>query len=76
MDSSGAHGLTAHGAPPNGHSTFFTAIGTIYPYGGSWAGNDGFTLDAEWGVVKMYDKVLSSSEVLQNFNALRGRYGV
>ncbi len=76
LDSTGSHGLTAHGAPPGGHSTFFVAIGTIYPYGGSWNGNDGFTIDGEWCVVKMYDKVLNAGEVLQNFKALRGRYGV
>jgi hypothetical protein len=27
-------------------------------------------------VVKIYNKVLSADEVAQNFNALRGRYGI
>jgi len=32
--------------------------------------------DGEMGVVRMYNRALTSDEVKQNFNALRGRYGI
>ncbi len=32
--------------------------------------------EGKMGNVSMYNRVLSTSEVLQNFNALRGRYGI
>ena len=32
--------------------------------------------DGKISNVKMYNKTLTASEVAQNFNALRGRYGI
>ena len=29
-----------------------------------------------FSAIKMYNRALSAAEVLQNFNALRGRYGI
>ena len=36
----------------------------------------GSNLQGSYGVIQMYNRVLSSTEVSQNFNALRGRYGI
>lgn len=33
-------------------------------------------LNANWHNVRLYDRILTDSEILQNFNALRGRYGL
>jgi hypothetical protein len=32
--------------------------------------------DGQWSMVRMYNKVLSAAEVLQNFEADRGRFGI
>jgi hypothetical protein len=37
---------------------------------------DGSYLGGRWSVFKAYNRALSQAEVTQNFNALRGRYGV
>ena len=37
---------------------------------------DGSSLAGDWSVFKVYNRALSAAEVTQNFNALRGRYGV
>ena len=51
-------------------STWTPANLTIGGY--TW---DGYTT-ASFGYVKIYNIVLSESQVLQNFNAIRGRYGI
>lgn len=37
---------------------------------------DGGYLAGQWSVFKVYNRALSQSEVTQNYNALRGRYGL
>lgn len=37
---------------------------------------DGSALSGKWAVFKAYNRALSQAEVTQNFNALRGRYGL
>lgn len=37
---------------------------------------DGTYLAGQWSVFKLYNRALSAAEVTQNFNALRGRYGL
>jgi hypothetical protein len=32
--------------------------------------------NANWHNVKLYDRILTADEILQNFNAQRGRYGL
>jgi hypothetical protein len=48
---------------------------SIGVYGG-YNGSRGYYYNGNIGVVKVYNKVLTAPEVLQNFNALRGRYGL
>jgi hypothetical protein len=39
-------------------------------------GSGSYRYDGSIGIVKVYNRVLSPTEITQNFNALRGRYGV
>jgi hypothetical protein len=40
------------------------------------SGNSGNRFQGNNSAVKIYDRALSAGEVRQNFNALRGRYGL
>lgn len=52
-----------------------TKINPSYLYiGGGNAGNT--KLNGSVGRISIYDSVLTAAEVLQNFNSLRGRYGI
>jgi Concanavalin A-like lectin/glucanases superfamily len=51
---------------PDYGTVYFTVGGSANPYG---------TFAGQIGAVKVYNRVLSDAEVLQNFNALKGRYG-
>lgn len=37
---------------------------------------DGTYLGGQWSIFKVYNRALTAAEVTQNFNALRGRYGL
>lgn len=61
-----------------------TQTGTISTNGGGMSvgvyggfnGSRGYYYNGNISLVKVYNRVLSADEVLQNFNALRGRYGI
>jgi hypothetical protein len=60
-----------------------TANGKQFNYGYKFNIGDGRPFDYPWypfngkiGSVKIYNKTLSASEVLQNYNALKSRYGL
>jgi hypothetical protein len=72
---SNTHGLTGAAASV-GDANISCALMTLYPYGDAWAGNANFSTLGNLATCKIYSRVLSSNEVLKNFNALRGRYGV
>ena len=55
---------------------FGTLFGSLYPYGEGWGGNTGFSVAGKYYVGRIYNRVLSATEVKQNFNATRGRYGI
>ena len=55
-----------------GHSS--TSISNLYI--GSDAGIGGRYYNGRIAMVQMYNRALTSTEILQNFNATRGRYGV
>jgi hypothetical protein len=48
---------------------------SIGAYGG-FSGSRGYYYNGNIDIVKVYNRALSAAEVQQNFNALRGRYGV
>jgi hypothetical protein len=43
---------------------------------GYWNGGSGYQWSGDIGSVMFYNKALTAAEVLQNFNAHRGRYGI
>ena len=70
-----SHGLSGSGGS-SGSQSGGTSFGTLYPYGEGWGGNTGFSLAGDYYIARMYNRLLSASEVTQNFNAIRGRYGL
>lgn len=48
---------------------------SIGVYGG-YNGSRGYYYNGNIAIVKVYNRTLTASEVLQNFNALRGRFGI
>lgn len=50
---------------------------TVFPYSvGKLSNYTGLYLNGSIGVSRIYNRALSAAEISQNFNALRGRYGV
>ena len=70
-----AHLLT-NNIPSSGNGNVDLSIMSLYPYGAGWAGNAAFSVSGNLGIVQIYNRVLSSAEVNQNYAALRGRFGV
>jgi len=67
------HGIT-NNTPTSGNSQLQLTLMTLYPYGGG--GNSGFSVQGNVSSLKMYNKVLSAAEILQNYNATKGRFGL
>ena len=69
-----------NGATTNSYSVTrsFGAAGLYYDIMGNCPTSlgDGGYLGGRWSVFKSYNRALSAAEVLQNFNALKGRYGL
>jgi hypothetical protein len=49
---------------------------TLYPYGEGWGGNTGFSIAGDLASYKAYNRQLSATEVAQNYNATKGRFGL
>ena len=67
------HGIT-NNTPTYGNTQTQLTLMTLYPYGGG--GNAGFSTQGNIGSFRIYNRVLSASEVLQNYNATKGRFGL
>ena len=77
---SGSRILYINGVQVNSNATTGTlstnANGmSIGAYGGT-SGSNAYYYNGALSVCRVYNRVLSAAEVLQNFNALRGRYGL
>lgn len=48
---------------------------SIGAYGGT-SGTNGYFYNGSLAICRVYNRVLSAAEIIQNFNALRGRFGV
>ena len=57
--------------------TLTTSTGgmSIGAYGG-YTGSRGYFYNGDQSIAKVYNRVLTPNEVKQNFNAIRGRYGI
>jgi len=73
--SSQAHTLIGD-IPSSGNNETKMGLMTLYPYGTGWGGNTTHAIEGNLAVAKIYNTVLSSERVIQNFNALRGRFGI
>lgn len=69
------HGLSGSGGSA-GSQSGGTSFGTLYPYGGGWGGNTGFSIAGDYYIARMYNRVLSAAEITQNFEATKGRFGL
>ena len=67
------HGMSG-GVPSSGNANQPLAVMTLYPYGGSWAGLEGFSILGEVGVFRSYNRILSPAEVLSNYDAQKLRF--
>lgn len=71
-------GLTNHGitnnTPTNGNAGTELALMTLYPYGGG--GNSGFSVQGNVGSFRIYNRVLTATEILQNYRASKGKFGL
>lgn len=71
-----AHGLLGYGANSSTTNDFATLIGSLYPYGQGWAGNTSFSVASTIYLFRMYKRVLTPTEIYQNFCATRKRFGL
>ena len=70
------HGLTG-GVGSSGNATLPLILMTLYPYGQGASIPDGFTIfPGNVAIFKKYNRVLTASEVLQNYNAQKSRFGL
>jgi hypothetical protein len=74
QSASTSHNLSGN-LPSAGNANLNITLMTLYPYG-TWVGNESFSILGDLSSVKFYNRVLSSFEIEQNFNAMRGRYGI
>lgn len=70
------HGIT-NNTPSFGNSQLPLTLMTLYPYtnDGGWS-QTSFSIAGSVAMFKVYNRVLSATEVLQNFNSNRSRFGV
>jgi hypothetical protein len=67
------HGIT-NNTPTVANAQLQLTLMTLYPYGGG--GNSSFSVQGNVSSLKMYNKVLSATEILQNYNATKGKFGL
>jgi hypothetical protein len=70
-----SHSITG-GVPSSGNSNLPLGLGTLYFYGSGWVGNTSFSINANIAMFRKYNRILSTQEVLQNYNATKTRYGL
>lgn len=62
--------------PTNGNNNEDLALMTLYPYGFYTWDQPTHAVNGQMAVFRIYNKVMTDEEVLRNFNAMRGRFGV
>jgi hypothetical protein len=72
-------GFTNHGLTVNttdfGNANLPLALMTLYPYGSGWPGRTDFSSLGDSSIFRLYNRVLTPDEILQNYNAVKGRFG-
>jgi hypothetical protein len=64
------------GIPSSGNSNLTLLLGSLYDYGSGWGGVDAFSMGGEIAIFRKYNRILSPTEILQNYNATKTRYGL
>lgn len=67
------HGITIN-TPTNGNAGTELALMTLYPYGGG--GNSSFSVQGNVGSFRIYNRILTATEALQNYRASKGKFGL
>jgi hypothetical protein len=68
-----SHSITSP-TPSSGNSQLPLGIMTLYFYGSGWSGNTSYSLDADVGIFRKYNRVITSTEAAQNYNATKSRF--
>ena len=74
--SSKAHLITGDTPPTTVDLNPGIVLMSLYPYNSGWGGVTSQAVAGTMGPIKIYNRMLSQDEILTNFNALRGRYGL
>lgn len=71
------NGIQKYTQDDTSYPTIDTATGgmSIGAYGG-YAGSRSYYYNGDIAIVKVYNKTLSTDEIMQNYNALKGRFGI
>jgi hypothetical protein len=69
------HNIT-NNTPTNGNESVSLCVMSLYPYGAGWGGSTNFSIEGNLSLLRIYNRVLSVAEIQQNFQAIRGRYGI
>ena len=73
-------GFTNHnvtGAVPSaGNAGLPMLLMSLYPYGGGWGGNTGFSIQGDVAIFRAYNRILSADEVLSHYQSERARFSV
>jgi hypothetical protein len=69
------HGVSG-AVPSQGNGGESLLLMSLYPYGGGWAGNTGFSIQGDVAAFRVYNRVLSATEVADHYAAERWRFGV
>lgn len=69
------HALTGD-IPSSGNGSIVLGLMTLYPYGEGWGGLTGHAIAGSLSSCRVYNRVLSTTEVQNNFEATRGRYRI
>ena len=69
------HNIT-NNTPVSGNGNIPLCLMSLYPYNSGWLGNSSFSSNGNLGIVRIYNRVLTSAEIQQNFNYTKSRYGL
>jgi hypothetical protein len=63
-------------SPVGSNSNISLCIMNLYPYGQGWGGESNFAVSGMLSNIKIYNRLLSANEILQNYNASKGRFSI
>ena len=70
-----SHNITSD-TVSNGNSQLPLGIMTLYFYGSGWSGNTGHALSGDVSIFRKYNRVISSTEAAQNYDATKSRFEI